>query len=181
MTFKTLAVCALLPSQAAAQSEPTIFERFLELPAHERLQSSRRSPDNVLNAFTTDGCSGHQSQIWEFIATQIPSFAEIHAEKPPWENCCVTHDRAYHIGGFQRTALDSFNARMAADKKLFTCIIQTATDRKVELGETYGMNENQINIAYTAIAEAMFIAVRLGGAPCSGLPWRWGYGYKNCE
>ena len=29
-------------------------------------------------------------------------------------------------------------------------------------------------------SEAMFLAVRFGGGPCSGLPWRWGFGYLGC-
>jgi hypothetical protein len=37
-----------------------------------------------------------------------------------------------------------------------------------------------VDEAYAAIADAIFAAVRLGGAPCSGLSWRWGYGFPNC-
>ena len=33
---------------------------------------------------------------------------------------------------------------------------------------------------YAAIAELMYRAVRIGGIPCSGLPWRWGYGWPEC-
>jgi len=31
------------------------------------------------------------------------------------------------------------------------------------------------------IAEIMYRAVRLGGAPCTTLPWRWGFGWPKCE
>jgi hypothetical protein len=171
---------SLFTLPVSAQDFSTELDKFFELGSHERLQSARRKTTNTLSLFTTDGCSGHQSQIWEFVATQVPSFAETHKEQPPWEHCCVTHDRAYHIGGFQRDPLSSFNARIDADTQLFTCIIQSAKDREGELSLTYGMTPTQVNVAYTAIAEAMFIAVRLGGAPCSGLPWRWGYGYQGC-
>ena len=33
---------------------------------------------------------------------------------------------------------------------------------------------------YAAIAELMYSAVRIGGIPCSTLPWRWGYGWPEC-
>ena len=29
--------------------------------------------------------------------------------------------------------------------------------------------------------ELMYRAVRLGGAPCTGLPWRWGHGWPPCS
>jgi hypothetical protein len=154
--------------------------RLIELPAHKRLESIRSDGNATLNLFETDGCSGFQSQSWEFIATKIPAFERAHKKRPPWESCCVTHDIAYHIGGFNRDASASFLARIRADQKLRKCIIQTAKDRDTELSEIYGMKPTLVKSAYTTIANAMFLAVRLGGAPCSGLPWRWGYGYENC-
>ena len=173
----TLITALLWTSPIGAQ---TALERLIELPAHERLQTIRTDANNTLAAFETDGCSGYQSQKWEFIATYIPSFEEAHEKHPPWENCCITHDRAYHSGGFNSQAKASFDAREIADQKLYECVIQTATDRQAELSKIYGMAPAQVDTAYTAIANAMYAAVRLGGAPCSGLPWRWGYGYKNC-
>jgi hypothetical protein len=158
----------------------TAIERIVELPAHARLETIRKDVNNTLSPFETDGCSGYQSQTWEFIAAQIPSFETAHGNTPPWENCCVAHDRVYHIAGFDRGPSASFDARLKADEKLYACVTQTASDRDTELSQTYGMTSQQVKTAYTAIANAMFYAVRLGGAPCSGLPWRWGYGYKNC-
>ena len=173
ITIATLLITTPITAQSA-------LERMIELPAHERLQTTLADTNNTLSPFETDGCSGYQSQTWEFIATQIPSFKEAHHAKPPWENCCVTHDRAYHMGGSQHDATASFLARETADDKLHNCIIQTATDRQSELSKTYGMTSAQVKTAYAAIANTMHLAVRLGGKPCTGLSWRWGYGYKNC-
>jgi hypothetical protein len=179
--MKTLCIAITISCFIASPiNAQAALERLIEMPAHERLQTLRSDPSNTLAPFETDGCSGYQSQIWEFIAAQIPSFERVHQNQPPWQSCCVTHDRAYHIGGFNRDAQASFDARTAADNQLHACVIQTAMDRKSELSKTYGMTETQVATAYTAIANTMFIAVRVGGAPCSGLAWRWGYGYTNC-
>jgi hypothetical protein len=175
--LKLITAIMIIGSPITAQNA---VERMIELPAHAWLQTLRENENSTLSPFETDGCSGYQSQTWEFIATQIPSFGDVHEQHPPWENCCITHDRAYHIGGFNRAAQASFDARETADKNLYACVIQTAEDRQSELSETYGMSPTQVKTAYNTIANAMYIAVRLGGAPCSGLPWRWGYGYENC-
>jgi hypothetical protein len=60
------------------------------------------------------------------------------------------------------------------------CVTATASDRDDVLQELYGMTETQVRLVYHAIGTAMFQAVRLGGGPCTGLPWRWGYGYPHC-
>ena len=30
-------------------------------------------------------------------------------------------------------------------------------------------------------ADMMYRAVRIGGGPCTGLPWRWGNGWPGCN
>lgn len=74
---------------------------------------------------------------------------------PPWEGACVDHDRVYHRGG---TASD----RLAADVLLMLSVAAGAG------------NSDHRGRPYLAIA--MFLGVRLGGAPWWPLPWRWGYG-----
>ena len=32
-----------------------------------------------------------------------------------------------------------------------------------------------------AIADLMYRAVRIGGVPCTGLPWPWDYGWPECD
>ena len=44
----------------------------------------------------------------------------------------------------------------------------------------YDVEEDTVRQAYATVAGAMFLAVRLGGGPCTALSWRWGYGYPHC-
>jgi hypothetical protein len=104
--------------------------------------------------FTTDGCSGLMSFFWRTV---------LH-KPPPWESCCVDHDRAYWIGGAKRL-------RLEADAKLMRGVIDN--------GHPYW-------------AVIMFIAVRIGGGlPLPSVRrveerWRvffggvrWGYGWPR--
>jgi hypothetical protein len=94
----------------------------------------------VDHPFTTDGCSGGMTAGWQFISHK----------PPPWNDCCVTHDKAYWAGG-------SSAQRKQAD---ITLLIDVA------------------NRGYPLIAMLMYLAVRVGGVPWLPLPWRWGYGWK---
>lgn len=155
------------------------LSRSVELPAHRWL-AEQRSASNGVSKFTTDGCSGGMSSLWTFVAERYPSFSEAHGGVPPWEACCVTHDRAYHDAGPDPAPGASYDARLAADEALRQCVQATASVRDSVLMDEYGMNAAQVRAAYDAISKSMFQAVRLGGGPCTGLPWRWGYGYPHC-
>jgi hypothetical protein len=74
----------------------------------------------------------------------------------------------------------SFEARLRADEALKLCVVETGQRRLAEIASVYNVEETSVREAYRAISNALFIAVRFGGAPCSGLPWRWGYGYPDC-
>lgn len=93
-----------------------------------------------IKPFTTDGCSGGMSKIWRMIFKK----------PPPWEGCCVDHDKPYWKGGTKEE-------RLLADIKLLCCVALAG---------------------YPTIAYIMFIAVRIGGHPLLPTPWRWGYGYN---
>ncbi len=82
------------------------------------------------------------------------------ADPLPFEGCCVSHDRAYHAGGGAATARGSYVERLAADRAFQACVAETGSQ---------------------VMADALFQAVRLGGGPCSGLSWRWGYGRPDCQ
>jgi hypothetical protein len=99
---------------------------------------------------------------------------------PPWEDCCLTHDRGYHARGADPDPKASYAARIAADEGLQRCVAAMASDRDDVLRGLYGLTEAQVRLVYEAIAAALFQAVRLGGGPCTGLPWRWDYGYPQC-
>ncbi len=166
--------------ETASDSWDTAVSRAVELPAHRWLEDIRRAPGTRLEPFTTDGCSGGMSSLWTFAARQFPAFSAAHNGVPPWEDCCVTHDRAYHTAGDDPAAEASFDARLAADTALRTCVRATASDRDTVLEAEYNMTPAQVRTAYSAIAAGMYHAVRAGGGPCTGLPWRWGYGWPQC-
>lgn len=153
-----------------------------ELARHEKLAAIKHDPRNTLSGFTTDGCSGGLSAGWDFMAGLVPGFSEIHGNRPPWESCCVDHDRVYHQAGpGQASALQSYRARERADRVLEQCVTVTATGREDELARAYGLSAAQVQQLYAFVASTMYRAVRVGGIPCSGLPWRWGYGWPECR
>lgn len=168
--------------QAQAQDvSATWAARSFELPAHRALQSVIAREGAVPAPFTTDGCSGGMSQAWGLVADTFPDFALTHNQKPPWEECCVTHDVAYHNAGQAGDAVASFDARLAADRTLRACVVGTGEQLLADTPDAYNTTPDQVRTAYKTIAGAMYMAVRFGGAPCSGLPWRWGYGFEQCS
>jgi hypothetical protein len=167
----------------AAETGPTAIDRielWLELPAQERLAATRASPGATLAPFETDGCSGGLSAGWAFAARHLPALAAHHGDHPPWEACCVEHDRAYHAapGG---DALAGFTARRSADEAMRLCVLAEGAARREALMADYGLSAGMVDLLYEGIAGSMYRAVRLGGAPCSRLPWRWGYGWPQCR
>ncbi len=171
----------LADAQDAAATDATMdaIERQLEVGRHAPLLA--RIADSSLNEFSTDGCSGGLSAGWARIAARFPEFAANHGEEPPWQACCIAHDRIYHSGGADSaTAEHSFDRRKQADLELSACVVETGVSRSGELRDIYGMTEAQIAGLDTSIAELMYRAVRLGGIPCTDLPWRWGYGWPPC-
>lgn len=175
-TLLALAIC--LGSQAAAQELGPLAQ--LELWRHSRLTETRAQDDSVLAPFTTDGCSGGMSSVWRAVAQVFPEFRNTQGEAPPWEGCCVIHDEAYHLGGNDKTPLASFQSRLVADQQLRSCVEAVARVDGEALQARYEQPQETIEAAFDFIADRMFDAVRIGGAPCSGLPWRWGYGWPQC-
>lgn len=157
------------------------MERSLEVWRHEPLRRVKADLSATLAPFTTDGCSGGLSAGWEYLAFHLPDLAAKHGDVPPWESCCVEHDRAYHTGGRREaTAEESFEARKHADLTLESCVVAVGREREPQLQSEYGLSQQQAADLYAAVAAVMYRAVRLGGVPCSGLPWRWGYGWPQC-
>jgi RimJ/RimL family protein N-acetyltransferase len=171
---------AILFREDVVQIPTAKIQRDLELKAHRELIQSIREDDRRLSAFTTDGCSGGLSKAWQTVSDRFPAFAKAHDKTPPWEHCCITHDRSYHSAGGATEARESYVLRLSADQALRKCVLDTGNKRSANLSAKYGLTEEQIHVAYEAIANAMFDAVRIGGLPCSGLAWRWGYGYPRC-
>jgi len=179
--------CALLLAHGHAnEGDPPnatmdSLERQLELHKHRDLLERMAATGSTLAPFTTDGCSGGLSAGWEYLAEEIEDVRSIHGKGPPWEDCCIEHDRHYHAGpGNGATAEESFEARKQADLALQACVVETGQTRAQALSAEYGVSPGSVDILYAVIAELMYRAVRLGGVPCSGLPWRWGYGWPEC-
>ena len=117
----------------------------LELSLHQKFQDRLTTADNVLADFTTDGCSGGLSVGWDYFARQVGIFSERHGTLPPWENCCIDHDRAYYTGGGAGlTAIESFSLREQADDELRTCVLSTVGERSAQLQSDYKLTEKQV-------------------------------------
>ena len=158
------------------------LERSLELGRHERLLAELQNPDHSHSPFTTDGCSGGLSVGWHYLSEKITFLKTVHGDLPPWESCCVSHDRLYHAAGERSvTAEMSFTARRQADEALRSCVIEVGLSRAPELSEQYELSVEELGQVYQVIGNLMYRAVRIGGVPCSGLPWRWGYGWPECN
>lgn len=175
-----VAVSGVCAAPAQAQQSPSGPVARLEVWRHSRLAETRAHDTAALAPFTTDGCSGGMSSAWQSMAAVFPEFAVTYDAAPPWESCCVTHDRDYHLAGYDATPEASFTARLRSDVALRMCVNQIARDQSETLSIRYDLPAADISLGFGFVADRMFEAVRLGGAPCSGLPWRWGYGWPQC-
>lgn len=178
----TLLIGATGAGAAEDAEEGALVElrRLVEMPVHRALVAVIGDSDTILAPFTTDGCSGGLSSTWAVVADLFPDFSAAHEGRPPWEACCFDHDRRYHNADGSTEASRSYDARLAADEELRQCVLAAGEARVPDLAKRYDVPETEVRLAYGAIGDALFNAVRFGGAPCSGLPWRWGYGYPDC-
>ena len=179
-----LVLLAPLVGAAAAGEAPTVIDRvelWLELPAHERFVATKSAPGAALAPFTTDGCSGGLSAGWAFAARHIPALVEHHGEHPPWEACCF--DPRPRLPPAARATMRWRASWRAArrTRRCGLCVLAEGAARQESLMADYGLSAGMVDLLYEGIAGAMYRAVRLGGAPCSRLPWRWGYGWPQCR
>ena len=165
-----------------AEANPNSLERKLEIGRHEKLAAIKKLSDSHLADFTTDGCSGGLSTGWQYLTDKVKELQTAHGARPPWESCCIEHDRLYHSAGTRETSADeSFTLRHQADVSLKRCVLDTGTLRTPELTAEYDLSAREVELVYTAIADLMYRAVRFGGMPCTDFSWRWGYGWPSCE
>ena len=136
-----------------------------------------QQPPARLAEFSSDGCSGGLSDAWAGFATLMPLFRERYGDKPPWEHCCVAHDRVYWRGETE----DGFEKRKQADLALKQCVIETGQRLKKGLVAQYDGSEAKMMDGFSVAANLIYGAVRVGGQPCSIFPWRWGYGWPICS
>ena len=111
-----------------------------ELQRLERLAVIQAERHNKLADFVTDGCSGGMSEGWETFARYFPSFELYFGDKPPWESCCVEHDRRYWRGEVE----DGYVKRMQADKALKNCVSNTGRKMNESLSKKLGVAPENI-------------------------------------
>ena len=164
------------------EQDPAGVGYQLEISGHRKLSVVKNNPLNQLNEFVSDGCSGGLSVGWEYLAGKMQKFEKRYGSTPPWEACCVSHDRVYHAaGGRDLSPAESFQLRRSADQHLRMCVQKTGTEQSAELSSDYAISPQEVERLYGVISSLMYRAVRIGGLPCTGLPWRWGYGWPECE
>jgi len=175
-----LAGCLLAQAGLTAPAHHTALEAFLrttEVPRMQRLAALQSRLPVPIVPFASDGCSGGLSAGWSELARTIPDLAARLGPRPPWEACCVVHDRVYWhglgAGGYQR--------RLTADRALRQCVLDTAAAHRENWARRLAIAPARLDDLMRGVAEAMFLAVRVGGGPCTGLPWRWGYGWPPCN
>lgn len=156
-------------------------------PQAERAQLEileRTKAHTTLAPFTTDGCSGNISSAWTTAITQLSKmFDEVDARygdttSIPFEYACEIHDRAYHAGE------GGYRARLEADNALRAAILDYALTHLPKIKERTGLTTDESALyLYDLVADLVYHGVRFGGAPCSGQPYAWGYGYGGgvCE
>ena len=151
--------------------------RLVEEAAMERLHAQQTRPGVTIDSFHSDGCSGGLSDSWKTLARIWPEWARSIGKTPPWESCCVTHDRAYWRG----ESIDGFERRLQADLDLRLCVEQSGDEQSADIARRLGINEADVVEVFYLTADLMFHAVRIGGGPCTGLVWRWGHGWPPCD
>lgn len=171
-----LILLGTLLAPLAADPLPEPVQAF-ESRQMQRLAEQQHHPEARIGPFASDGCSGGLSATWQELAQTLPFFAAYFGEIPPWEHCCVAHDRAYWRGD----TVHGYQRRLEADQALRACVIETGKSESRQLAERLGVAVSEVDQAFVLIAESMYRAVRFGGGPCTGLPWRWGHGWPECE
>ena len=161
--YRVSILLTLALSTPLAGAETLLAEGMREIEEFRLRQLQAVQPDAGIEPFTTDGCSGNQSKSWEIMARAIPAFETEFGERPPWEACCVAHDKLY----WQGLVDDGYNRRLAADRELEACVAATGERLAPELSTRYDVPEERVRSTFVTISEWMYKAVRLGGQPCS--------------
>ncbi|NNF67232.1 MAG: hypothetical protein HKM98_06960 [Gammaproteobacteria bacterium] len=140
------------------------------------LNEQQNTPGITIDKFRSDGCSGGMSETWTYLAEVSPDFADRVGKRPPWEYCCVSHDRHYWRG----ESVNGYQKRQQADEELRQCVRQSAKSQSKQLSISLGLSPQEVIEMIHLTADLMHTAVRLGGGPCTGLSWRWGHGWPEC-
>lgn len=174
LLFLSLAIA--WPGLVQANPAETIAT-ILEKEQMRWLNQQQSKPGVIIDEFETDGCSGGMSEMWTYLAELSPAFAAGMGQYPPWESCCVTHDRHYWRG----ESVNGYEKRQQADRALQQCVLESGRAKADNLAYQLGMTRAETLDLISLTADLMYTAVRVGGRPCTGLPWRWGHGWPECE
>jgi hypothetical protein len=174
-------ILLVLPSLLfPAQSEANPLDeatRLFEQANLKRLHAQQSRPGVSIDTFASDGCSGGLSKNWKILAAFWPELAHAIGAEPPWEQCCVAHDRDYWRG----ESINGFDKRLQADVELRQCVEQSGQEKSAAIAQRLGISQAEVVEVFNLTAELMFHAVRIGGGPCTGLDWRWGHGWPPCS
>jgi hypothetical protein len=177
----SLVIACLLPGVCWADNvidqKIDQIERDLEVARYQTLARIQADPQNQLASFVTDGCSGGLSDGWRFLAKTLPAFKRKFGNQPPYEACCVDHDRAYWRG----ETVHGYDKRLRADKSLQQCVLNYGKAHRAEFAAEFQLSPKIIEHNFHIVAALMYHAVRVGGGPCTPFAWRWGYGWPPCH
>lgn len=174
---QTFSLLLLLLGTASIQADPVNDAIVaMEKLQMEWLAKEQSRPGVSIQPFNSDGCSGGMSDAWSYIAQVIPAFRQQFGKLPPWQECCVVHDRAYWQGETEQ----GYQRRLEADKALQACVEQTGAQRSEALSKQFELTDDEVKQLFNVSAAMMYQAVRIGGKPCSYLSWRWGHGWPQC-
>ena len=168
---------ALVPPALVAQNPLEGIVEALESQQMKRLAAQQNRPGIQIDRFNSDGCSGGMSSTWSYLADVLPAFVTYAGDQPPWEHCCVAHDLHYWRG----ITDNGFSLREQADAELRQCVKLSGKEQGDEIAAVLGLPKQDVIEFIDLTGELMYQAVRIGGAPCTGLPWRWGHGWPGCS
>ena len=173
----TLFLVALVPSTLIAQNPLEDIVEAVENLQMKRLQAQQSRPGIKIDKISSDGCSGGMSFTWSYLADVMEEFVDFAGNQPPWEHCCVAHDRHYWRGETE----NGFTLREQADAELRQCVKLSGIEQGDEIAAVLGLSKQEVIELFNLTGELMYQAVRIGGAPCTALPWRWGHGWPDCS
>ena len=164
------------------QLQTLTFSTTTEQEQMEQLEAMKAVTS--LSVFASDGCSGGISTSWNTAMANYDSTIGLVSSNYadvtilPFESACITHDKAYHQG------VGGYTARLQADRQFRADIIEYGITNAADIQERANLAspEHAVRL-YEFIADTVYRGVRLGGAPCTGEAYAWGYGYGagSCE
>lgn len=166
----------IMPSFIYAQPTESINEYFENL-LMKKLATVQAGLSTPPINFKTDRCSGGLSKGWQLLAEAFPSFKNKYGNQPPWEHCCLSHDKTYWRGE-TRTG---YHKRKQADQAFKSCVVDIGEQKKQEYSDVLQTTPQQVTKIFQLAANVMYRAVRIGGQPCTIFHWRWGFGWPPCS